>query len=210
LACEAKNGCARGGGIGARTRRLNEITTDDCARLVASLRGKGLAADHCRRARSARARARHGHCNLFCECGQGEVQKRFHRTEKGRLIPRLEGQCVNCGPITITSGDWKYTEKKWKHRSTHPAGEPDLQMGNPLTFSNPIAKGLAKRRFAVQEGVHSILATRFPLLRGRQRVKYLEDVELRTAMTFCALHGIAYTRAKLAEAPAAQQQPLAA
>jgi hypothetical protein len=123
------------------------------------------------------------------------VQKRFHRTEKGRLIPRLEGQCVNCGPITITSGDWKYTEKKWKHRSTHPAGEPDLQMGNPLTFSNPIAKGLAKRRFAVQEGVHSILATRFPLLRGRQRVKYLEDVELRTAMTFARSTG-SLTRAR--------------
>jgi hypothetical protein len=151
-----------------------------------------------------------GHCNLFCECGQGEVQKRFHRTAKGRLVPRLEGQCDSCGPITITSGDWKYSDKKWRHRVKHPGGEPELQMGNPLTFSNPISKELAKRRFAVHEGVHSILATRFPLLSGRQRIKYREDAELRVAMTFCALHAIAYARAKLAQAPAAPPQRLAA
>lgn len=145
-----------------------------------------------------------GHCNLFCECGQGEVQKRFHRTKVGRLIPRLEGQCDNCGPITITSGDWKYRAKKWRHRSKNPGGNPELRMGNPLTFTNPMSKALAQRRFAVQEGVHSILSNRFGVLRGRQRVKYVEDVELRMAMSLCAMHGVAYTRAKQAQAPPAQ------
>lgn len=151
-----------------------------------------------------------GHCNLFCECGAGEVQKRFRRDRSGRLIPSLEGTCPTCGPITVTSGHWKYRGKKWVHRAKHPGGEPDLQMGNPLTFNNPISKEYARRRFAVHEGVHSILANRFGLLRGRQRVKYLEEVELRTAMTFCALHGIAYTRAKLAQAPQAPAIKVAA
>jgi hypothetical protein len=151
-----------------------------------------------------------GHRNLFCECGHGEVQKKFHRTKKGRLTPRLEGQCDNCGAITITSGDWKLAGGKWKHRSKNPGGSIDLSMGNPLTFTNPISTVYAKRRFAVQEGTHSILASRFGLIRGRRRVKYNEDVELRVAMTFCALHGIAYTRAMLAKAPPAQVPRLAA
>lgn len=151
-----------------------------------------------------------GHSNLFCECGQGDVQKRFHRTADGRLTPRLEGQCANCGPITVTSGDWKYTGKKWRHRSKHPGGNAELQMGNPLTFTNPMSKALAKRRFAVHEGVHSTLSNRFGVLQGRQRVKYREDVELKMAMVFCAMHGIAYTRAKQAQVPRAQVQQVAA
>jgi hypothetical protein len=151
-----------------------------------------------------------GHRNLFCECGKGEVQKKFHRTKNGRLIPRLEGQCDKCGPITITSGDWKLIGSKWKHRTKNPGGTIDLPMGNPLTFTNPISESYAGRRFAVQEGAHSILANRFGLIRGRRRVKYSEDVELRVAMTFCAIHGIAYTRALLAKAPPAQAPPLAA
>jgi hypothetical protein len=69
---------------------------------------------------------------------------------------------------------------------------------------------VGRRRYAVQEGVHSILANRFGLLKGRQRVKYLEEVELRTAMTFCALHGIAYARAKRAQAPQSAQMKVAA
>jgi hypothetical protein len=59
-------------------------------------------------------------------------------------------------------------------RLQHPGGKPDLFPGNPLTFTNPISKAYAKRRFAVQEGAHNILANRFVLLRegDHRRVKY--------------------------------------
>jgi len=142
-----------------------------------------------------------GHRNIYCECGQGQIQKRFHRTRKGRLIPRIEGDCPNCGPITITSGDWKMVPGKWKHTSTNPGGDPDLAMGNPLTFTNPISRAYGKRRFAVQEGVHSILSNRFGLIRDRRRVKNLYELRARTAMTFCILHGIAQAQRAQAEQP---------
>jgi hypothetical protein len=142
-----------------------------------------------------------GHRNIYCECGQGQIQKRFHKTKQGRLIPRVEGDCPNCGPITVTSGDWKDVPGKWKHRSKNP-GEADLTLGNPLTFTNPISKVYAKRRFAVQEGAHSILSNRFGLIRPSRRVKNLHELRVRTAMTYCVLHGIAQAqRARAAQPP---------
>jgi hypothetical protein len=133
-----------------------------------------------------------GHRNLYCRCGHGEVQKRFRRDDDGKLVPSLEGQCATCGPVTITSGHWAYADKRWhKVIGTNKNDEPDLSMGNPLTFDSPIAKAYSKRRFAVQEGVHSILTTRFGLIRGARRVKYEDEVRLRTAMTFCLMHVLA-------------------
>jgi len=128
--------------------------------------------------------------NLYCRCGQGEVQKRFRRDEDGKLIPSLEGQCSTCGPVTITSGHWAYADKRW-HKvigSNKQNDEPDLPMGNPLTWDSPIAKAYGKRRFAVQEGVHSILTSRFGLIRGPRRIKNADEVRLQTAMTFCLMH----------------------
>lgn len=143
-----------------------------------------------------------GHRNLFCECGHDTVEKKFLHTTKGRLVPRLEGKCKSCGPITVTSGDWKLSGGKWRHRSTHPGGTADLLMGNPLTFTNPLSVDYRKRRYGVQENVHSILTYRFGLLREKNhRIKHLEDVRLQTAMTFCALHGITYARALAAGQP---------
>jgi ribosomal protein S27AE len=150
-----------------------------------------------------------GHRNLLCRCGQGEVKKKFYRSRKGKLIPRLEGHCPTCGRITITSGDWALHNRRWRHRLKHPSAQVDPQMGNPLTFTNPISERYAKRRFAVQEGMHSVLSNRFHLIDGRKRVKTSAEVDLLTLMTYCAIHGIAHARAQ-AQAPPAQSLPLAA
>jgi hypothetical protein len=138
-----------------------------------------------------------GHCNLRCDCGRGEVQKRFRRDDDDKLIPSLEGQCATCGPVTITSGHWAYADKRWhKVIGTNKQDEPHLPMGNPLTFDSPIAKAYSKRRFAVQEGVHSIMTSRFGLIRGPRRVKYRDEVRLQTAMTFCLMHLLAAEQRK--------------
>lgn len=129
---------------------------------------------------------------LFCRCGQGEVQKRFRHDDTGKLIPSLEGQCPNCGPVTITSGHWSYHDRKWhKVDKSNPKDVPTLAFGNGLTFDSPIAKAYGKRRFALQEGVHSIMTSRFGLTRGRRRIKYVDEARLETAMTFCVMHLLA-------------------
>lgn len=138
-----------------------------------------------------------GHRALHCNCGDGEVQKRFRRNADGTLVIGLEGQCKNCGPVSITSGHWRYAGKRWhKVIGSNPNDEPDWSMGNPLTFGSPIAKAYGSRRFAVQEGVHSLLTTRFGLIRGARRVKFAEEARLRTAMTFCVMHLLAAEQRK--------------
>lgn len=129
---------------------------------------------------------------LFCDCGRGEVQKRFRHDQNGKLIPSIEGQCRTCGPITITSGHWAYKSGEWdKVITSNHLDEPELAFGNPLTFDSPIAKAYGRRRFALQEGVHSILSNRFGLTRGRRRMKYADEARLQTAMTFSVMHLLA-------------------
>ena len=145
-----------------------------------------------------------GHRALHCNCGQGELQKRFRHKQDGELVVGIEGSCPNCGPISITSGQWRFDGKRWhKVIGANEKDKPDLSMGNPLTFDSPIAKAYGSRRFAVQEGVHSVLKTRFGLFRGPRRVKYAAEARLRTAMTFSALHAIAAVQ----RAQAATSQP---
>jgi hypothetical protein len=143
---------------------------------------------------------------LSCRCGQGEVQKRFRRDQDGKLIPSLEGQCPNCGPVTITSGHWSYHDKRWhKVDTSNPKDVPTLAFGNGLTFGSPIAEAYGKRRFALQEGVHSIMTSRFGLTRGRRRIKFVDEARLRTAMTFCVMHTLAAEERKRQAASGSRQ-----
>jgi hypothetical protein len=152
-----------------------------------------------------------GHRALFCNCEQGEVQKRFRRKESGELVVGLEGRCDQCGPISITSGQWRYAGKRWhKVIGANSNDEPDYSMGNPLTFGSPIAKAYGARRFAVQEGVHSVLTTRFGLVRGPRRIKYADEARLRTAMTFCVMHVLAAAQRTRTARPQETSLPLAA
>jgi hypothetical protein len=145
---------------------------------------------------------------LFCDCGRGEVQKRFRHDQSGKLIPSLEGQCRSCGPITITSGRWTYKGGEWvKVITSNHLDEPDLAFGNPLTFDSPIAKAYGRRRFALQEGVHSILSNRFGLTRGRRRVKYADEARLQTAMTCSVMHLLADVQRRGQVQGTASRQP---
>lgn len=94
-----------------------------------------------------------GHRELFCRCGAGDIQKRMRREQGGEQVVGLEGRCQTCGPISITSGHWKLNDKRWRRViGSNDKDLPDLSMGNPLTFSNPIAKAYGFRRFAIQGG----------------------------------------------------------
>lgn len=163
-----------------------------------------------------------GFGTLRCRCGQGQVKKKFFNGEKGKLVPRLEGRCPKCGPISVTSGEWVGSGGRWVERTSLrlPLNDEDekkrdaalrraIFLGNPLTQTDPIATAYSRRRFAVHEGVHSILTTRFGLIRGKRRVKYTDEVRLRTAATFTLLHAIAHEQRQRAAAREQMSEPLA-
>jgi hypothetical protein len=134
-----------------------------------------------------------GHFELLCRCGQARTFRRFYRTQSGKLVPRVEGKCDNCGSFTVTSGTWRKSANRWVDDCTaaNPHAVPELRLGNPMTFNDPLAMEYGRRRFSVGEGFHSVLSNRFGLVRGRQRIKTRDQVRLQTAMTFCVIHAIA-------------------
>jgi hypothetical protein len=161
-----------------------------------------------------------GHFELSCRCGQAQTFRRFYRKKSGQLVPRVEGKCDNCGSITISSGQWRQSRGQWVDDvgASNPHAVPELRLGNPMTFNDPIAVGYGRRRFSVNEGFHSVLSNRFGLVSGRRRIKSQDEVRLQTAMTFCVIHAIADAQRRAdasvpqaaPQAPPGQAPPLAA
>jgi hypothetical protein len=151
-----------------------------------------------------------GHRAIHCACGQGQTANRFYFRQDGRLVPRVLGDCENCGSISISSDQWRLRSGLWRKRDpSNPRDVPDLLMGNPLTFNSALSYEYAKRRFSVNEGFYSVLSNRFGVNRGRRRVKRVEEAELQFAMACCLLHAIAHEgrrRKRAAEAQGALGQ----
>jgi hypothetical protein len=149
-----------------------------------------------------------GHRDIHCVCGQGQTSSKFYTRQDGRVVPRVIGECGNCGSISITSGQWRLKGGEWKR--VDPSNEhdvPDLMMGNPLTFHSDLSGEYARRRFSVNEGFYSVLSNRFGVIRGRRRVKRIEEAELQVAMASCLLHAIAHEGRRRAQAANAQTPP---
>lgn len=164
-----------------------------------------------------------GHRELMCRCGHGRVVKRIKLGDRGKAlgkaIVRAEGQCSNCGSLTITSGDWRLAQNPahWRRKSRFdPNGVtgPDLLMGNPLTFNDPVANEYGRRRFGHNEGFHGALASRFGLTEGKRWFRRTDQVRVEVAMTFCVMHAIALEQRRRVRAATsgaqAQAPPLAA
>lgn len=149
-----------------------------------------------------------GHRQIHCVCGEGKTSSKFYVRQDGRVIPRVQGECDNCGSISITSGQWRLRGGEWRRvDSRNPRDVPDLQMGNPLTFHSELSGEYARRRFSVNEGFYSVLSNRFGVIRGRRRVKRIEEAELQVAMACCLLHAIAHEGRRRAQAGGAQTPP---
>jgi hypothetical protein len=152
-----------------------------------------------------------GHRQIHCVCGQGQTSSKFYFKQDGRIVPRVNGECDNCGSIAISSGQWRLKGGEWKRvNPSNKLDVPDLRMGNPLTFHSEVSGEYARRRFSVNEGFYSVLSNRFGVIRGRRRVKRIEEAELQIAMACCLLHAIAHEgrrRAKLNVAHPLPGQP---
>lgn len=154
-----------------------------------------------------------GHRQLHCRCGTGVVAKRVTRGKSSRGNPakpdklarlhsRVEGQCDNCGPISIDAGRWhiKRTtrtdipkeQRAWfaKNEASVPMNRIDYLFGNPLTYDDPISKQYGTGRWSYNEGFYGQLVSRFNLLKGKRWIRFAEQVELETSMTFAIMHAV--------------------
>jgi len=153
-----------------------------------------------------------GHRELRCACGAGTTSKRIDVNDKGKIVARVEGSCETCGPITITSGNWRYTQDN-RFVRCHPQDAPsdrDWSFGNPLTFSDPTSEMYGCARFGHNEGLHGTLSTRFALIRNKRWFRWMAQAEIDTAMTFSVMHALALEqRRRLRETLAADPPTLA-
>lgn len=144
-----------------------------------------------------------GHRELYCVCGNGKVTPRVSRSKTGRAVARVEGECKNCGSVTITSGKWRLTEGPKRFVRLLPGEEhkADWQFGNPLTFNADLGKQFGKNRFGHGEGFHGHLVTRFGLLKGKSWHRRREQAQLDFLMVYCSMHALAMEQRRRANAP---------
>jgi hypothetical protein len=146
-----------------------------------------------------------GHREITCRCGRG-VAKKVGVDGAGEAIVRVQGKCPKCGTITVTSGDWRYSEDNRFVRChpNDPAGKRDWAFGNPLTFNDLAATEYGNRRFGHNEGLHGTLSSRYRLIRNKRWFRRQAQAEIDTAMTFALIHAISMEqrrRARMTGAP---------
>jgi hypothetical protein len=132
------------------------------------------------------------HREVICKCGRG-VSKVIEPNADGEAIVRVEGKCPNCGPVSIKSGDWRFTQDN-RFVRCHPNEKDedrDWALGNPLTFNDLNATEYGKDRFGHNEGLHGALVTRFQLTKGKRWFRRMTQARIETAMTFAIMHAVA-------------------
>jgi hypothetical protein len=165
-----------------------------------------------------------GHREVTCACGQANVAKVFRPLRDGRVSARVEATCLNakcpaykagvkagknCGSICVTSGQWVMKKDNVSFELYDPTDAecpaPDLQLGNGLTFNDPLAEIFGTKRWAHNEGFHGVLATYYKLVWGKRYFQTLDQVRIEAAMVFIDLHlrGIESRRRSLQVAAAA-------
>ena len=138
-----------------------------------------------------------GHHELKCACGQGRTMRRAERKANGEAVARLEGSCPNCGPVSLTAGQWRLygnaSQKTQGVAKVLPGEEDktDWRVGNPLTFHDPLSGRYGSARFGQNEGFHGALVTRFGLLREKSWHRDRRQAERDALQIFCLMHGIA-------------------
>ena len=144
-----------------------------------------------------------GHREIFCACGKG-VAKRINVGKNGEARVGVFGKCDDgCGPISVTSGDWRFTEddRFVRCNPNDPVRDRDWAFGNPLTFNDLNAAEYGRKRFGRGEGLHGTLSNRFKLIYYKRWFRRAAQARIETAMTFALTHALALEQRRLAEAP---------
>lgn len=150
---------------------------------------------------------------IACACGWAELSQRLERGGHGQAVARVEGHCRNCGPITISSGQWQLVQNPKRFRrvsSATPVARRDWTFGNPLTFDSPISAAYGKARFGQNEGFHGALERRFRLIKGKRWYRSRVEAEIDTTVIFSVMHALAMEQRRRAGATTVPLLELAA
>jgi hypothetical protein len=145
-----------------------------------------------------------GHRELICRCGHGTTHKVFDFDPDGNPVPRLVGECPNCGPISITAGMWRTARNPSQFVRCENAADyakADHSFGNPLTHDDPIGKAYGTRRFAMQESLHKLWATTYGINRGKRWIRSRAQLDEHAAVLFTALTAITIEAKRREQAP---------
>jgi len=133
---------------------------------------------------------------LFCVCGQGDTFARPGLNRYGEATSATEGHCPNCGPIHITSGDWRREKNPDRFVMVNPNDDVDIRridwmFGHFLHRDDKRSQAYGKNRYAQGEGLHGHATTRFELFADDAPYKRIDQVRLHVLMTYCLMHGLA-------------------
>ncbi|HEX5247803.1 MAG TPA: hypothetical protein VFW41_11810 [Gaiellaceae bacterium] len=135
-----------------------------------------------------------GHRELVCGCGTGNVSSRYRTLKNGRVSTSVEGDCTNCGRISITSGKWKRAQNPDHFVEVDPSDpkeEPDYLFGNPLTYNRPLSTMFGNKRMGHGEGLYGTLATRFKLNAEKRWFRTIDDARADVGIVFSLIHALA-------------------
>jgi hypothetical protein len=158
-----------------------------------------------------------GHREVFCKCGRRATKK--NRKRNGVLTVRVEGACPKCGTISLRAGDRHLSAGGFRliptapGKGAVPTGKRDYDLGNGLTYHDPLAKKYGRLRRAHGEGYNQMIAEAFGFNRGKQPYRRQIQAEIATAISFFAIHVKVMDRRDrdaAAAAAAAKAPPVAA
>jgi hypothetical protein len=139
------------------------------------------------------------HWELSCDCGEGTTMRRAEKGPGGEVVARVEGACPNCGPVSLTAGQWRIFDQP--QRVAKALGDERDKVvwaiGNPLTFNDPLSSQYWAARFGHGEGFHGTLVTRFGLLKEKSWHRHREQAERDLLQAFCTMHAIAKEQRRL-------------
>jgi hypothetical protein len=140
-----------------------------------------------------------GHRELKCACGKGKTSRVASIHPKtGKAAARLKGECPQCKSVTITSGLWMQTENasgKFLQCLPHDRARVEWDVGNPLTFNDPLSKAYGQSRFNGQEGAFgSQFTQRFGLLKNKRWFYRQSQVDLEVAAVVTITHALSLER----------------
>lgn len=154
-----------------------------------------------------------GHRELVCACGEGIAAGRFRRLKSGRISPSVEGECPNCGSISITSGEWKKVQNPTQYVEIDPSNpdeEPDYLFGNRLTYNHPLSSVYGNHRRGHGEGLYGTLSTRFKLIENKRKFRTVHHARAEVGVVFSLIHVLAMEQRKRKAQAAPAQLALAA
>jgi hypothetical protein len=140
-----------------------------------------------------------GHRELRCACGKGKTSRMVRISKKtGVATARLKGECDTCKGIVLTSGEWR------RHRSedrtlvkclSHEHEDIEWDIGNPLTYKDPLARAYGRGRFNGQEGAFgSQFTQRFKMLKSKRWFYRQSQVDLEVAAVITITHALSLER----------------